>query len=136
MFRFLPWSYKLWSFNLVNMSLKHPQIWLNSCHSNSSSRSHWRSTKTLWFVLAIWRIVVKSLLRESQRTSVWKSKTIWPLPRSSQSDSKRRWFRARPLIHLMVFTEIPRTFFNFGGKVFDAKAWPWRKEWVHFQCGM
>jgi len=36
----------------------------------------------------------------------------------------------------MVFTERRRTFFNFWGKVFDAKAWRWRKQWVPCMCGI
>ena len=48
----------------------------------------------------------------------------------------RRWFRAQPLIQLIVFTEISASFVNFEGKVFDAKAWRWRKQWVPCKCGI
>ena len=129
MFIFLSWNDKVRSFIRVNMSLKYAKIWLNSCESNSSIRSQWRSYRKTVIWSRSWKKRVKTLLCESQKMSVCKSKTVCSLSGSSQSNLK--WFRARPLIQSLVCTEI-KDFLQ--GKVFDAKAWRWRKQWVPCKC--
>ena len=113
----LPWRDKIRPFMWLNLLFKCAKIWLNSCDSYSSSRSQWRSCRKT-MICSRSSKQTKTLPRESQRTSVWKSKTVCLHLRSSQSDSKRLWFRARPLIQLTVFTEISRTFFNFRSQDF------------------
>jgi len=87
MFIFLCWSDQLRSFIWLNMSLKYTKIWLNSCDSNSSTRSQWCSSRKT--------PICSRSLKMWVKTPTWmpadfwvESKSVCSLPRSSQSDLK------------------------------------------------
>jgi len=121
MFMFLPWRDQLRSFIRVNMPLKYAKVWLNSCNSNSSSTSQWRSfRKTLICYRSLKKQVKLSHMNASGVRCV-KAKLYVHFQDLTQSNGG--WFGARPLIQLMIFAEISRTLFNFGSKVFESRAW-------------
>ena len=85
-----------------------------------------------------WLLASKGLRimpRESQRTSVCKSKCSFLAPISAQSVVSKRTFKGRLFTKFIILTAVSNTCFNSGGIFLAAKFSRWITQWIKVVFG-